>query len=205
MGFFGYFQIGVLFVFFAVITTKLLVLRRYGINGIAVGRGKRGFQLFFELLSFTGFLFWMIETVLYATRSSFRIFPHPLNAQLFDTSITQAIGAALIVAGLGVFIAAYIHFGNSWRIGFDVDKPGELVTGGIFAFSRNPIYLFIDLWFIGVFLINGTVIFLIFSVLCLAHVHYQVLQEEQFLTDLYGEQYLNYRRKTGRYVSLPSL
>lgn len=55
--------------------------------------------------------------------------------------------------------------------------PGELVTTGIFAFLSNQIYLFLDLWFVGVFLIYGRLSFLIFAVLAIAHISFVTSQE----------------------------
>ena len=105
----------------------------------------------------------------------------------------------MVTPGLVIFGLAYVSFGDSWRVGFDVKTPGALVTTGAFALSRNPIYVFLDLWFIGVFLINGTLIFLIFALLAVAILHWQILQEEEFLLKLYGQPYQSYCAKTGRY------
>jgi protein-S-isoprenylcysteine O-methyltransferase Ste14 len=200
MTFYTFFQLGVLVTFFAVITTKIILLRRSRINAIAVGRGKRGFQLAFELASFAGFAVWIVEMVLYAIGSRYRIFGYPLDIRLFESQPLRILGVILMAAGVIIFIYAFVSFGKSWRIGMDVDKPGELVTRGIFAVTRNPIYVFIDLWFLGVFLINGTLIFLILLILAMAHVHYQVLQEEAFCSDLYGDDYTKYRSRTPRYL-----
>jgi protein-S-isoprenylcysteine O-methyltransferase Ste14 len=109
------------------------------------------------------------------------------------------IGGVLVTLGFMAFVWAFYSFGNSWRVGFDTKTPGALVTYGIFALSRNPIYLFLDLWFVGVFLINGTLVFLIFALLALAHLHYQIVREEKFLDELYGQPYRDYRSRTCRY------
>jgi protein-S-isoprenylcysteine O-methyltransferase Ste14 len=34
-----------------------------------------------------------------------------------------------------------MSFGTSFRVGIDVEHPDKLVTTGIFAVSRNPIYV----------------------------------------------------------------
>jgi len=101
---------------------------------------------------------------------------------------------------LFLFAMAFLSFGDSWRVGFDTKTPGALVTTGVFAVSRNPIYLFLDLWFVGILLINGTLIFLIVAALAVAVLHWQMLQEENYLLKLYGEAYRSYRAKTARYV-----
>jgi protein-S-isoprenylcysteine O-methyltransferase Ste14 len=66
--------------------------------------------------------------------------------------------------------------------------------------SRNPIFIFIDIYFIGTFLINETLIFLIFAALAVIGMHYQIMQEEKFLAKAYGQVYKDYCARTGRYV-----
>lgn len=201
--FFDYFQIASVIAFLSIVIWRALYLRlSRNINAIAIGGGKRGLVLAVELISFAGLVVWMIEIVLYALHCDFRIFPAPLDTLLFDSNPAKLIGVALISFGLIIFILAFVSFGDSWRVGFDTKTPGALVTTGLFAFTRNPIYVFLDLWFLGIFLINGTLIFLIFAVLAFAGIHWQILKEENFLTNLYGQAYQDYCDKTGRYFTL---
>lgn len=201
MNFFDYFQIASVAIVVLIVVGRASYLRfRRDINPIAIGGGKKGVLLAVELTAIIGFMAWMIEVLLYALHSSFRIFPSLLDSQLLNFPPTKIAGVALITAGLIIFGLAYVSFGDSWRVGFDVKTPGALVTSGVFAVSRNPIYVFLDLWFIGVFLINGTLIFLIFAVLAVAGLHWQILQEERFLLRLYGQPYRSYCAKIGRYL-----
>ena len=89
-------------------------------------------------------------------------------------------------------------------MGIDKSAPGELVATGIFTVSRNPIFLFIDLYFAGTFLVNGTLIFLLFAALVVLGMHYQILQEERFLAGAHGEAYRRYCTVVGRYLTLGS-
>ncbi len=204
MSFFDYFQIASVIIFVLVLITKVTyLLRSKNINPIAIGGGKKGPQLVVELLAFAGLVAWLVEIVLYSIHSEFRIFGSPLDTMLIDSNTARVIGVALVSAGLVIFVSAFVSFGDSWRIGFDLKTPGALVTTGIFRFSRNPIYLFLDLWFVGIFLLNGTLIFLIFATLTIPVIHWQIFQEEKFLAQLFGQPYQDYRRKTGRYVTWP--
>ena len=201
MSFFDYFQIAGVALFILIILVKTLYLRvKRNFNPIAIGSGKKGLMLLLEVLAFVVLLAWMFEILHYAFHSHFRTFPWPLDIKLIDSQIARIIGAVLISLGTLLFITAYVSFGDSWRVGFDVKRPGALVTTGVFSFSRNPIYLFLDLWFIGTFLINGTLIFLILALLALVAQHWQILQEEAFLTNLYGQPYEAYRAQTRRYL-----
>lgn len=203
MNFLDWFQISSLILFLLILTAKAVFLRtKAGINPIAIGRGKKGFQLFFEIYAFLGLVVWMIEIMLRALKTRFRIFPSWLDVQLIDSPVARDAGMLLVILGFTIFTWAFYSFGNSWRVGFDTKTPGALVTSGIFALSRNPIYLFLDLWFIGIFLINGTLVFLVFAILAVFHMHYQILREEKFLDELYGQPYNDYRSRTARYFWL---
>ena len=201
MNFFDYFQVASVVIFLFILVEKILYLRLgRNINPIAIGGGKKGVVLALELISVAGLMVWVIEVLLYAFHSAFRIFPSPLDRQLVSSQPAKLVGVALVSLGLAIFAMAYVSFGDSWRVGFDVKSPGALVTTGIFSISRNPIYLSLDLWFIGIFLINGTLIFLIFAALAVAGMHWQIRQEEAFLSNLYGQPYRDYCARTGRYV-----
>lgn len=201
MTFFDYFQIAGMAIFLLILFGRAAYLRlSRNINPIAIGGGKRGLVLYVELVSFATFIVWMIEILLYAFHSDFRIFPSPLDRVIVASVTAKTIGLVLIASGLVLFALAFVSFGDSWRVGFDVKKPGALVTTGIFAVSRNPIYVFLNLWFIGTFLINGTLIFLILAALAVGGLHWQILQEEGFLLRLYGQPYRDYCSRAGRYV-----
>jgi protein-S-isoprenylcysteine O-methyltransferase Ste14 len=201
MNFFDHFQIASVAIVLLIFAGRASYLRfSRNINPIAIGGGKKGLLLAVELMAVLGLVAWIIEVLLYALHSSFRIFSKSLDSQLLSSLTAKSVGVSLVTSGLILLGLAYVSFGDSWRVGFDVKRPGALVKTGVFAMSRNPIYVFLDLWFIGTFLINGTLIFLIFAGLALAVLHWQILQEEEFLLRLYGQPYQSYCAKTGRYL-----
>ena len=50
------------------------------------------------------------------------------------------VGAALFALGFAGLVAAQYGMGRSWRIGVDPGERTELVTTGLFAIVRNPIF-----------------------------------------------------------------
>jgi protein-S-isoprenylcysteine O-methyltransferase Ste14 len=200
MNFFDYFQIASVAIVLLIFAGRASYLRfSRNINPIAIGGGKQGFRLAVELMAVIGLVAWIIEVLLYTLHSALRIFPSRLESQLIDSFGVKSIGVALVTLGLILFGLAFVSFGDSWRVGFDVRTPGALVTTGVFAVSRNPIYAFLDLWFIGIFRIKWTLIFFIFALLAVAVLQWQIVQEEEFLLKLYGQSYQSYCAKTGRY------
>jgi protein-S-isoprenylcysteine O-methyltransferase Ste14 len=198
--FFDSFQITALIFFLLVFVSRTLYLRfSKGVRPITLGIGKQGIQRIVEISFLVGLIIWITEVVLHARHAKSRIFPSPLYVQLIDSIPAKLIGVALIVVGFIIFVWALSSFGDSWRIGIDRKTPGELVTTGIFAVSRNPIFVFVNLYFVGTFLVTGTLIFLIFALLIVPALHYQIIQEEKFLVKAYGEVYQDYCARTERY------
>lgn len=201
MTFFDYFQIAIIATLVTVIAGKAIYLRiTTGINPIVVGRGSEGGWRVVELIALGGLLLWLSEVLLHATHSSFDLFPQTVKVAILHTQPAKIGGAALAAVGLIIFILAFFSFGDSWRVGIDRKTPSTLVTGGIFSVTRNPIYVAFDLIFIGIFLMNGTWFFLVTAVLAPLAVHSQIVREETFLIQRYGEAYENYRKKTPRYL-----
>jgi protein-S-isoprenylcysteine O-methyltransferase Ste14 len=205
MNFFDIFQLFALAFFLAIFLGRTLLLWfRQGINPFALGAGKKGLHRFFELALFPWLVLWMLAILISALHPSFWPVTEGWNPPLLNRPIAKIAGVLLITSGDFVFVWALISFGNSWRVGIDERKAGSLVTDGVFAFSRNPIFVFLDLYFIGTFLVNGTLVFLIFAIVTAPGIHYQILQEEKFLFSKYGQAYREYCSKTSRYVSLIS-
>ena len=200
MTFFDYFQLTIIVVIVCVIAFKAIYLRlTTGINPIVVFRTEGAWRVV-EVFAMLALIGWVMEVILHATHSRFDFFPERVHIALLHPPTIKILGEAIAVSGLVIFILAFFSFGDSWRIGIDRKTAGQLVTGGIFSVSRNPIYVAFDLIFIAVFLINGTWFFLIFGVLAIFAVHMQTLREEKFLAQRYGEDYERYRQQTARYL-----
>jgi protein-S-isoprenylcysteine O-methyltransferase Ste14 len=200
MSFFDYFQVATLVVFAGALVTKAVHSRvKTHVNPIAIGRSQSRFQFFFELSAFAALAVWIFETVSYALQMRAHIIPAGANPTLINSPITRIVGVVLIGMGLIILLWAFISFGDSWRIGIDSETPGRLVMNGMFAVSRNPIYVFLNLWFVGTFFINGGLFFLTFALLAMATLHYQIIREEKFLSEQYGKSYQDYRARTSRY------
>ena len=200
--FFDYFQIAGVVFFLSVFTGITLYMWLIkNINPTTIVFGKKGIPRFVETLLIIEIAVWITEVLLYSLPLGFRIFQPPLDAQLLDSTLLKFIGAALIICGFVIYILALSSIRSSWRMGVDEASPGKLVTKGIFNISRNPIFIFFDLYFIGTFLINGTLIFLIFAIVTFISLHHQMLAEERVLVRIYGQAYKDYCARTGRYFN----
>lgn len=201
MSFFDVFQLFSVVVFLSIFVIRAAHLYfKQRINPIAIGRGKQGFSLVFELIASGGLIVWISAIVLHAIHSKFGIFPVVFDVRLIESGIARSVGVLMVASAPVMFALAFLSFGNSWRVGMDTETPGELVTRGTFALTRNPIFVSLDLWFIGIFLINQTLVFLVFAIAAVIVLHWQMLNQEKFMTQRYGEPYRKYCGRTARYL-----
>jgi protein-S-isoprenylcysteine O-methyltransferase Ste14 len=174
----------------AMVLTRALALKAHGIHALHFGQIDRKdflippFAFFYSYVVFA----WAFGL------------PAPGRQQFFRSEIASWIGVACCGGGLSLMLASLVSFGRSFRVGIDVEHPDELVTSGIFALSRNPIYLAFALVLLGEFLIFPNWIFLGYAIAGTWLLHRQVLREEDFLRIRYGEEFTAYCRRVRRYL-----
>jgi protein-S-isoprenylcysteine O-methyltransferase Ste14 len=152
-----------------------------------------------DLAFLLGFLLWVYETLALALPLDVHLVPTPARVRLIEAIAAKVLGALAMTAGITVYGLALRAFGSSWRLGIDRERPGPLVTGGIFARSRNPIYLGLTLSMVGVFLALGRLVLLLLAILCAVYFHFVVRREERFLRQHYGDAYGAYAQRVGRW------
>ncbi len=135
----------------------------------------------------------------------FRLFLYPLLAlSLLDfASVAPAyavlqytVGLVLLVVGFA--LAFWITFQMGWRNAFG-EKHG-LKTEGWFRISRNPVYVATWVGMIGWGLLANTLLVLILLALWAAMYLLAPVFEEPWLEQQYGQDYLDYKRQTRRFL-----
>jgi protein-S-isoprenylcysteine O-methyltransferase Ste14 len=112
------------------------------------------------------------------------------------------VGLALIVIGEAIRLAGVAAAGTvTRRRSRNVQR---LVTYGIFAWVRNPLYIGNFLIWIGFVTISGVLWFLPIAVLLFA-VEYELIvrYEEGVLESIFGRDYLEYKNETPRWIARP--
>lgn len=145
------------------------------------------------------FLLWVYETLAFALPLGFHLVPAFARAVVLDAVVVRAAGVLALAAGLLVYALALRAFGASWRLGIDRERPGALVTGGIFARSRNPVYLGLLLLALGSFLVLGRLILLLLAAVFALYFRQLVAREERFLLGHYGDAYREYTERVARW------
>ncbi|MGO9171275.1 MAG: methyltransferase family protein [Rhodomicrobium sp.] len=121
-----------------------------------------------------------------------------MTAHWPDSSETLrfAIGMACVCVGFGFTIYGYFDLGIENTYGADEG----LVTNGLYRYSRNPQYVASILGFFGTGLANGELHAVILCGLAILVYVIMPYTEEPWLQQAYGEVYLDYKRRTPRFL-----
>ena len=179
----------VLALFYAVYFGKMLAQRRQGIVTDQIGRRREKTLHRVELL---------MKTATYVIVPA-QLLSIALNwSALPDNARLTGFGVGLV--GDGVFLAAVLCMRDSWRAGIPDRDKTALVTGGIYAFSRNPAFLGFDLMYTGVLLMYLNPLTAALTAFAVVMLHLQILQEERYMAGAFGEEYLRYKGHVMRYL-----
>lgn len=108
--------------------------------------------------------------------------------------------AGIIIGMIAVlfFALATITMKNSWRVGIPEEKT-DLITNGIYCWSRNPAFVGFDLLYLSMCLVFFNIPLVLVSIWAAVMLHLQILQEEEYMQRMFGEEYEQYKKRTLRY------
>ena len=177
-------------VFYGIYLLKMLRQRRRGIKTDQLGVGDKGSNVMTVEL--------VLKVATYSVAAVELLSIIFGNPKIYGE--IRVAGAFCCLVGIGFFYAAVKTMGRSWRAGISDDKT-KLITTGVFRISRNPAFLGFDLLYLGILLMFFNFFLLVFTLFAGVMLHLQILNEEKFLEERFGETYLKYKEKTGRYFS----
>ncbi|TKA95317.1 isoprenylcysteine carboxylmethyltransferase family protein [Cereibacter changlensis] len=161
----------------------------------AMGRDRlaaMGFRLAF-ILAFFGPLHWLAVPFL-----------HKVDL-LWTEGRAVILGLiGVFVAGLGAMVAfaAQMSMGSSWRVGVSSAETGDLVSGGLYRFSRNPTFVGQFALLAGVGMAVPAIPTIIAPILFLWSASTQVRSEEAALRTAIGSDYDRYAASVPRWVGI---
>jgi protein-S-isoprenylcysteine O-methyltransferase Ste14 len=185
----GYFAALTIVLLLGMVLTRVLLMKKRGIKAMNFGNiDKKDFLI----PPFALFYFYTVFAAAFK-------FPAVSVREFFHSDVISWIGVVFCLAGLLFFLWSLVSFGRSFRVGIDINQPDKLITTGIFAFSRNPIYVAFAFILIGQFLIFSNWMLLVYIGAAIWLFHRQILREEEYLKKHYGQEYSEYCNKVRRY------
>jgi protein-S-isoprenylcysteine O-methyltransferase Ste14 len=172
------------------VLTRVFLLKRKGIEAMNFGKLDR---TDFLIPPFALVYFYLVFAAAFGL-------PTPSTQEFLNSEGFEWVGVLFCLVGLTLFGWSLVSFGKSFRVGIDTEHPDGLVTGGVFAFSRNPIYVAFGMVLTGQFLIFSNWILLVYLGAAIWLFHRQVLREEDYLKVHYGKPYAEYCSRVRRYL-----
>ena len=117
------------------------------------------------------------------------IFVSPVGSQ----GLMRWIGLALGVIGFGGVMLARYTLGRSFSVRA---KATALVTTGIYSRIRNPIYVFGEIFLLGMVIILEKLWLLAVLLLIIPVQVWRARREARVLEEKFGEEYREYRKRT---------
>lgn len=179
----------VLVIFYGIYSAKMLVQKSHGVQPRQIGRVKEKsvhrVEVFMSIATLAAPVI-QILSILFGWNHM------PANARF--------TGFCIGMLGDMIFLVSVLCMKDSWRAGIPDKDRTTLVTTGIYRYSRNPAFLGFDFMYVGLLLMYFNLSMLVVSAFAIIMLHLQILQEERYLTENYGESYREYRKHVFRYL-----
>lgn len=128
------------------------------------------------------------------------LLPAYVLAVFLSGTVRMILGAAFAGAGLALAIAANINFRTAGTHAEPWKPSTALVTDGIFARLRNPMYVGGTFFLVGLAVLLASDWMLVMTIGFFVVLHFGVVRrEERYLEAKFGESYRQYRNRVPRY------
>ena len=125
------------------------------------------------------------------------LFPTPL----LPNQTALLIGAAVVLIGLPILLLAFRQMIRNKTTIHPAGTTTTIVSNGLYAYTRNPMYLALTLLYIGVSIMTNAYWGLLLLVPLLILVQKGIIErEEHYLTQKFGEEYIRYRSRVRRWL-----
>ena len=122
-----------------------------------------------------------------------------LSLLIISFFVKVKLNNTLSFIGLGIYITSMILYTIS-IIQFAKPNQSKINIAGLYKISRNPMYIAFFLYFMSISMLTGSWLFLFILIIFQVSVHYLILSEERWCIKEFGEEYIKYMNKVGRYI-----
>ena len=125
----------------------------------------------------------------------------PLRLPATGRPVAVVGGIALVALGVFTVLAARFLFLRTGQSPAPWKPSPELIACGPYRFTRNPMYVGITMFLVGLGLAVDVPWIALFAFVALAVVHFlAVVREEAYLAEKFGERYAAYTARVRRYL-----
>ena len=180
------------YIFFAIIGRVYLVYKLTGSFGTENTYKSIKSNLYYIICLYIGFG-GMIALAILDVRGR-------VNPQLEIGYISVACAFILAIIGLFITVISQQQMGSSWRAIVAKSKNTQLITHGLFRYSRNPVYMGTMILFFSVVILFPHILMLICFLFAYLSIELLVrFDEEPHLRKVHGVEYESYCKKVNRF------
>jgi protein-S-isoprenylcysteine O-methyltransferase Ste14 len=128
------------------------------------------------------------------------LYPGEFTFSLANLIWYRWVGVFMVVSGMIIALSATREMGSSLTPWPKPKQNGKLVTSGVFRYTRNPIYLGLIIASYGWALSQWSIISLLGAAILRFWLSVKISKEEEFLEEQFGDDYLDYLKKTARLI-----
>jgi protein-S-isoprenylcysteine O-methyltransferase Ste14 len=126
---------------------------------------------------------------------------YPIDIQIFKSRELHILGWILIIITLGILVSGVWRFWRSKNTLITIKPATSLQTTGIFAYTRNPMYLALLILYCGLACFSGNCwTFIFLPLLFLIIRNYVILREERYLERAFSAEYILYKKRVRRWI-----
>ncbi len=125
----------------------------------------------------------------------------PISEALFQTIIIKIAGVIFLVTALFFLLRSLRQFFLTKNTVILIKPATSLQTTGIYAITRNPMYIGLSFVYLGITcLIGNWWNIILFPILFLIIQEFIIKREEKYLELEFGQQYAEYKRNVRRWL-----
>jgi protein-S-isoprenylcysteine O-methyltransferase Ste14 len=119
---------------------------------------------------------------------------------LYFLSVLNILGLALFVVGLTTAIVAQITLKRFYSGTLVIREDHQLVTHGIYRYTRHPVYLGVIIAIIGLPVFASSLYGLLIMSALIPIILNRIRMEERLLTEEFGDDYRTYKETTSKLI-----
>lgn len=124
-----------------------------------------------------------------------------IDDTVFHFKLTKGIGILFIVIAFGFLVTSLTKFFKTKNTVLLIKPAASLQINGVYAISRNPMYVGLAFAYLGITCFAGNWWNIILFPLLIAIVRYYVIQrEEQYLQRAFGDNFLRHKKRVRRWL-----
>lgn len=130
--------------------------------------------------------------------TSWGLVKQPQNLSMFP--VLRIVGLALFIIGLTIMLVGQATLWRNYSGTVVIREDHQLITHGIYRFTRNPIYLGLIIVITGIPVFAASMYGFLISLLLIPIILKRIRLEEELLTEEFQDAYQKYKETTKRLI-----